>query len=546
MDFRGFVRTGRLGGLVRSATRIVLPIRGHLGSIKQLMHGDLYIGRDSRNQNTKFEHHLRTDQDLNEALWQLSGARLVCHCRPGESCHADVSRTVFSERIPDAYDRVSGSAKPPTAQVLNYMAKLREVPEQSDGSSADEGAPERGAGWVGHGPPIEVCVDVSRELCDGQSLASPGRWSPEQRSYPQHEQWKAIVKLFEKFANTYGTEELLTSLALGKVAECPFPSDEVKNLKAEVVRCADGYDLRREAADRIDTPIDFRFLQLLLTVAGDPEVHLGDFSMGVRVGPGARLPRLPALSPAKKRWRLTEQGDARNYLEQVDTVSMWRTNYASSDVFSDKVLVVLEDQATRGQVIKMTEHEARRRYPDLVVAALGAQRKDKPGRAVSARVLFDRTQTRIRDQERGPIAADMKRVMREKSSVRVPTFAFTADVSEAHRQIPIAERDWHLLVVRFVWRCVSILLLVTCCLALSTWQAARLTRGTCWLLTTTILMRAAQTTEQHCFTFSPSPQQRTYLCHGARLQGVTWFRWWGLNSFTELGCSESRKEGPTG
>ena len=100
------------------------------------------------------------------------------------------------------------------------------------------------------------------------------------------------------------------------------------------------------------------------------------------------------------------------------TQSVWRTNYASLDVFSDKVLAVLEDQATRGQVIKMTEQESRQRYSDLVVASLGAQRKDKPGGAVSARVLFDgthgitvNTRTRIRDQERGPIPADLKRVM---------------------------------------------------------------------------------------------------------------------------------------
>ena len=92
---------------------------------------------------SKFEHHLRTDQDLNEALWQLSGARLVCHCRPGEECHADVIRTVFREQFPDAHDRDEVNAKPPAAQVLNYVAKLREVPEQSVGSSADEGAPER-------------------------------------------------------------------------------------------------------------------------------------------------------------------------------------------------------------------------------------------------------------------------------------------------------------------------------------------------------------------------------------------------------------------
>ena len=54
--------------------------------------------------------------------------------------------------------------------------------------------------------------------------------------------------------------------------------------------------------------------------------------------------------------------------------------------------------------------------------------------------------TRIRDQERAPIAADLKRVMREKSKTDEPTFALTVDVvTEAHRQVPIAEQDWHLL-----------------------------------------------------------------------------------------------------
>ena len=71
---------------------------------------------------------------------------------------------------------------------------------------------------------------------------------------------------------------------------------------------------------------------------------------------------------------------------------------------------------------------------------------------ITARVLFDGThgiavnhRTRIRDQERAPIAADLKRVMREKSKTDEPTFALTADVTEAHRQVPIAEQDRHLL-----------------------------------------------------------------------------------------------------
>ena len=87
-----------------------------------------------------------------------------------------------------------------------------------------------------------------------------------------------------------------------------------------------------------------------------------------------------------------------------------------------------------------------------MIASLGAQRKEKLGGVVTARVLFDGThgiavnhRTRVRDQERSPIAADIKRLMREKSKTSEPTFSLKTDVTEAHRQIPIVEQDWHLL-----------------------------------------------------------------------------------------------------
>ena len=35
--------------------------------------------------------------------------------------------------------------------------------------------------------------------------------------------------------------------------------------------------------------------------------------------------------------------------------------------------------------------EAKKRFSDLVIASLGAQRKEKPGGVVTARVLFDGT-----------------------------------------------------------------------------------------------------------------------------------------------------------
>ena len=100
----------------------------------------------------------------------------------------------------------------------------------------------------------------------------------------------------------------------------------------------------------------------------------------------------------------------------------------------------------------MSEVEARHRFPELVVASLGAMRKEKPGGVVTARILFDgthgvsvKTRTRTRDQERGPIASDVKRLLREKANMEEPTFALTADIMEAHCQVPIDPKDWHYL-----------------------------------------------------------------------------------------------------
>ena len=165
------------------------------------------------------------------------------------------------------------------------------------------------------------------------------------------------------------------------------------------------------------------------------------------------MPRLPALYKPKKKWRLPSQVDPLDYLECApDRSGVWPRNYASLREFEKQVLDVMHDQASRGQIIVMTEPEARSRYPDLVVASLGAQRKQKPGGKVTARVLFDGThglcvnsKTRLRDQERAPIAADLKRSMREKSRIGELTFALSADVTEAHRQVPIHPDDWHLL-----------------------------------------------------------------------------------------------------
>ena len=69
-------------------------------------------------------------------------------------------------------------------------------------------------------------------------------------------------------------------LALGRVEEMPFPSQEVASLKAEIVSALQirGLRLNRQAGDRDELPVDFRFIDLLLRASEDPERHLGSFA----------------------------------------------------------------------------------------------------------------------------------------------------------------------------------------------------------------------------------------------------------------------------
>ena len=103
--------------------------------------------------------------------------------------------------------------------------------------------------------------------------------------------------------------------------------------------------------------------------------------------------------------------------------------------------------------MKMTEKEAKERFGAYQVAALGALVKSvgEDGTVVP-RVLFDGTHgvrinkdIRVRDQDRGPAAPDLRRFLRELARVGGPFFALTADVKDAHILVPHDPRDWGLL-----------------------------------------------------------------------------------------------------
>ena len=83
---------------------------------------------------------------------QLSGFRLVCHSRANQACHADSIIKVYKSLFAAAFNREDiSTATAPSAEVLSRLANLRKVPDSDGGSTADEGAPARGAGWAGTG-----------------------------------------------------------------------------------------------------------------------------------------------------------------------------------------------------------------------------------------------------------------------------------------------------------------------------------------------------------------------------------------------------------
>ena len=359
------LRRSALGGTYED-TPLVVPTRGHLDAVRRMLRGDLYIGRGCRQRGlarsrwcndfkvsvhgrataiSKFSKKLQQDEALRADVWSLSGLRLLCHCTPVQDCHADIIIQEFVRQFPGAYDALNDVTDPPGSEVLNFMARLREEHEEEDTTSADEGVPKKGSGWQGRGEPMMVGTGhTARPLCDGQSLASPGRWPPECRRYPDCVAWKEVSKLLIDYSKKWGTADLLMKLALGRVEKCPFPEDSVLELKRKLVRKLEGtgHGLARTTDDRDDVLIDFRLLQALLAAAQDPEVSLGDFAVGVRVGPGARLPRLPALYDAKRRWRLPEQNDPLVYQEDKSaTEGVWNQNYKSLLGWTEEVLAVL-------------------------------------------------------------------------------------------------------------------------------------------------------------------------------------------------------------
>ena len=163
------------------------------------------------------------------------------------------------------------------------------LPESDDGSTADERAPLQGAGfWC----PRATAHRWRRQVVGNWKIASTPRLNVGR-------------KLWNYFGHTQKPFRLHNSLLSFRWSASLLAQEII-----EIAR-SHGLELHRSGEDRQNIPTDFRFMQLVLNLADDPEIGIGAYSPGVRVGPGIRMPRLPALYRPKRRWRLSGGGTFR-------------------------------------------------------------------------------------------------------------------------------------------------------------------------------------------------------------------------------------------
>merc|ERR1711940_122249 len=74
----------------------------------------------------RFEEYLWNSDVLIDSLHTLSAARLVCHCRPAERCHADALIAAFRSLYPRAYVLGDDSVVP-TARAALAAAEARAI-----------------------------------------------------------------------------------------------------------------------------------------------------------------------------------------------------------------------------------------------------------------------------------------------------------------------------------------------------------------------------------------------------------------------------------
>ena len=172
----------------------------------------------------------------------------------------------------------------------------------------------------------------------------------------------------------------------------------------------------------------------------------------MRVGPGVRLPRLPALHVCgsasgvshpkqipwiTRRWTLWTKGAGDGTMPPLRGCQrrLWRFS------LTRPVEVKCLSSRKNKQELSSLTSRLRRWVPRGRTSPMGLSPPEccLMGQTVSRST--NALACAIKKWDRSQLTSNG--LMREKVGGGLPTFALTADVKEAHRQIPVAACDWH-------------------------------------------------------------------------------------------------------
>lgn len=313
----------------------------------------------------------------------------------------------------------------------------------------------------GVGPPVPVRWGGKiRELHDGGGLCSPGRWIPPNRLTANWPCTKPLKKVFKQLLRNHvgDVDRLVMKLCCGKILESPFSDSLIS--EGRLLLCSELAKTSRFTVDQLlsvqrDQPYLLHAIGELLREQGDPDWRIyfassspsGNFTDGVAVGVGVRLPRTPALYERKQKWRKLDESlldwDMGNYVS------------ASGEEMSAVLTKQFEEEESLGMMFQVSLAQAKALYPEpgtLRIAAQAAIQKADD----SFRILHDGThgvqvnnETKVRDRMRMPSAGDARSIMQFCARDRPgPHLHLLADVRKAHRRFLHRKADWGLLACR--------------------------------------------------------------------------------------------------
>ena len=224
------------------------------------------------------------------------------------------------------------------------------------------------------------------------------------------------------------------------------------NLMAYLQKCV--FDFPPRPGDRHAGTPRWRLFAALLTLAEDPDASdLAGFAHGVAIGVGVQMPRLPSIYKRKTKWRLEAQRASEVHVEEASGDAIWMDNFRLATAVLPALRKNFDEDVKLGRMIKMSSEDVMsKKGSRLRIACLGASVKgtDDHGEIV-VRILHDgprgvdvNTRMKVGDRDPGPLAADVKRVLRAQADHPEPFKDLIVDVEGAHRLIPAREKDWGL------------------------------------------------------------------------------------------------------